>query len=471
MNDVVEGTMASMVPDDVTSRPATDPDADAALLSLLERAGPRVRRAFDRAGELRLQILVTEVLAGANFANAGTSTSAHESWPLCATRPPAARTGDIGAAASRRTRTASFRAGAEYIYPASTIKLPTAICVLRAIQDLQAAGGTIDARTPLRFHPAFSDQVTEDRDPTNLGYAADATLASPPGSLHSEAPAPHNPPSPVAGTFCVEHEIRKSLIVSDNPAHNRLYTIVGHERVNRLCREMGLSSALINHRLSEFRTRDEQRRTGRVEFLANALAPDERVLATIPERDSTLMIENPPTLQGLSLGHTHVINGVTHHAPMDFSWRNRLSLHDIQRSLMLVVRPDLINDARTTGLSERHRLLLCGALWPFARQSTNPVFPRDEFRDLSTKYCLHGLRRHWADDDFVIFNKVGQAYGFTIENAYVVHRTTGRAFFIAISLYANASGVIGADTYDDISVSIPLIADITEAVAIAPLAG
>ncbi len=446
--------MASMVPDDATSRPATDPDADAALLSLLEHAGPRVRRAFDRAGELRLQILVTEVLAPAN-----TDTS-HAPWPLCATHPPA--TG-----AHARTRTASFRAGAEYIYPASTIKLPTAICALRAIQDLQAAGAPVDARTPLRFHPVFIDQVIEDRDPTNRGYAADTTLLA----HHAGTPTlAHNPPSPVAGTFCVEHEVRKSLIVSDNPAHNRLYTLVGHERVNRLCREIGLSSALINHRLSEFRTRDEQRRTGRVEFLANALAPDERALATIPERDSSLIIGNPPTLPGLSLGHTHVINGITHDAPMDFSWRNRLSLHDIQRSLMLVVRPDLLSDAMTTGLSERHRVLLCDALWPFARQSMNPVFSRDEFRDLSTKYCLHGLKRHWPDDDFVIFNKVGQAYGFTIENAYVVHRPTGRAFFIAISLYANASGVIGADSYDDISVSIPLIADITEAIAAAPMA-
>ncbi len=333
----------------------------------------------------------------------------------------------------------------EYLYPASTIKLPTALCVLRALQELQCAGVPVTARTPLRFHPAFPDQSVEDRDETNLGYVPDDV-------------APEILPACPPGVICLEHEIRKSLIVSDNPAHNRLYNFVGHERVNTLCRELGLGSTIINHRLGEFRSREEQRRTCRVDFLEHPHTSRERVVATIPARTSSLIIDNPPALPGLHIGQAHVVDNFRVESPMDFSWRNRHALDDMQRVLMMLVRPELMGDP--SGLIPRHRELLCDALWPMPRQSSNPRFDADQHSDASNKYVGAGRASSHLRTQGRIYNKVGRAYGFTLDNAYL----TTPNFFLAIGLYTNPGGVLGDDSYA-YAPAIPLIARIASALA------
>ena len=42
---------------------------------------------------------------------------------------------------------------------------------------------------------------------------------------------------------------------------------------------------------------------------------------------------------------------------------------------------------------------------------------------------------------FQIFQKVGQAYGFLIHNAYIVDKASGKSFFLIAAIYANADGV------------------------------
>ena len=80
-----------------------------------------------------------------------------------------------------------YRVDAEYFYPASTIKLCTAVAALAELPRLRAATGLpLTACSPLRFHPlpdrllpsaaAEGEQVCEDSDPSNLQGGA-VTLA------------------------------------------------------------------------------------------------------------------------------------------------------------------------------------------------------------------------------------------------------------------------------------------------------
>jgi len=430
-----------------------DAESSARLFRLLRTADLRIKTALEHADELRLQILVTHFVPAAAAGK-----------PASPDKP----------SLSLIPRTASFRASDEYLYPASTIKLLTATCALRALQNLQAAGAPVNARTPLRFHAAFGDQSIEDRDATNLGYEADDACAGcPSGDRPADATnlgyeaddaadssgafLPACPP----GVICLEHEIRKSLVVSDNPAHNRLYTFVGHERVNTLCSELGLASTLINHRLSEFRSRDEQRHTGRVDFLEHPHTSRERVIATIPARTSDLILENPPTLRGLNIGRAHFLNDARIETPMDFSWRNRHTLEDMQRALVMLVRPELLSDP--SGLTPRHRALICDALWPLPRQSVNPRFDPTDYSDASNKFVAAGRASAHLRARGRIFNKVGQAYGFTLDNAFL----TTPNFFIAIGLYTNPGEVLGDDSYT-YAPAVPLIARIAAAIAASP---
>ena len=63
-----------------------------------------------------------------------------------------------------------------------------------------------------------------------------------------------------------------------------------------------------------------------------------------------------------------------------------------------------------------------------------------------------------------IYNKIGQAYGFTTENAYVVDTATDRSFFLAATIYTNDDGVLNDDQYEYATVAEPFMADLGEAV-------
>lgn len=397
---------------------------DAWLLGVLEGASARVRRVVEKAEEHRLQIVVS-AFDGALVEHEQMVAHAHDrAWPL---RFVARRT---DGPALRRT-TAKFRCDAEYFYPASTIKLAAAIGALRSVQRLSAIEPAVNARTPMALMPCFADQTIEDGDESNLD----------------------------GGTLCIEHEIRKAMIVSDNPSFNRLYTVVGHRVLNEMLWSMGLRSARINHRLAEPRSREDQRKTGEVEFRLFS-GKTVRIVA----RTSDLEIENEG-LKGLLIGQRHAEGEKVVDSAMDFSWRNRMSLEDLHAMLGMVVLPDLEDLPGSTGLSEEHRLMLCRAMWPLPRQSDNPRYDQRAYPDIYVKYALPGVRRVVHDEDAVIFSKVGQAYGFTIENALIADRKSGRGFMLSAAIYSNASGVIGTDTYDYATVSIPFMADLAEAIA------
>jgi len=92
-----------------------------------------------------------------------------------------------------------FRAGAEYLYPASSVKLFAAVAALERLAELRRETGlAITADTPLVYHPLFEGEQLEDSDPSNLA----------------------------GGKITVAHEIRKIFLVSDNAAFNRLYELV-----------------------------------------------------------------------------------------------------------------------------------------------------------------------------------------------------------------------------------------------------
>lgn len=400
----------------------------AALITRLAGGGEPLRRALDRAQVLRLQVVVREV--------EGLPTGAG-AWPMGVVAG--------GGQGVRIGPAMGFRVDAEYIYPASTVKLPTAVAALMTLAELAERVGRpeIGAASPLRFWPCLPGESVAEVDATNV-------------------------PS---RRITAGHDARRVCVVSDNPAHNRLYGIVGHEEVNRRLWAMGLTTARINHRLAEpGRTWEEHRRTPRVDVLGG----DGAAVAELPARESGLMIDNEG-VPGLEVGTAHVdpMTGERVEGPLSFLKRNRLGLHDQQAVLMKVLLPGAAAPDEVTrpiGLRESDRLLLCDALWPTPRQSglvglSKPGMgpPPDEF----VKFMVPGLRRALAGtraDDIAVFNKVGMAYGFFTDNALVVRRGSSRGVLVAGAMYANESAVLGLDTYDEKTVARPVFEAIGEVV-------
>jgi hypothetical protein len=136
---------------------------------------------------------------------------------------------------------------------------------------------------------------------------------------------------------------------------------------------------------------------------------------------------------------------------MSFSKYNGLSLDDHQRLLIALVRPDLVEDSplKLSAASRRFLIRTLGET-PIELGQAYKGLKRERF-----KLMIDGLLKVIDENDLVYRNKAGRAYGFHVENAYVEHRRTKRAFFLAATIYVNADGRLNDDRYEHRQISFP----------------
>ena len=186
---------------------------------------------------------------------------------------------------------------------------------------------------------------------------------------------------------------------------------------------------------------------------------------TLPER-TTATLAPPPPMPGLLVGSAYIAGGGERiDAAMDFSAKNRISLVDLQRGLCKLVRPDVDCGGGPFALGEDDRAFLLAAMAEVPRESADPRFDTAQYPDHWGKYLLPGLRRVQPQARWRIVNKVSRAYGFSIDNAWVEDRETGRSMFVAATIYTNADGVLNDDRYDYDEVADPFFTELGEAAA------
>lgn len=334
-----------------------------------------------------------------------------------------------------------YRVDAEYFYPASSIKLCAAVAGLQVLEELgreSSAGDLLHA--PLEIGPLFE--------------------GDPPQRENSDGAEPGKDRVPTAIT--VGREIRKLALVSDNRAFNRLYDLVGHDDLNRRMHDLGLSSVVLHHRLSESRAIPDMRATAPVWISRAGLPP-----LAIPQR--TGVWDGVNSGPGLTVGQAYLRGDERVERPMDFTRRNGISLVDLQNLLVKLVRPDIATPGRALRLDPVHRAHLVDAMTQYPRESLDPLYPAAEYPDEHSKFLLPGVRRVFPSDEpgqrIEITGKTGRAYGFSVENSWVRNPRNGRSVFVTAVLYTNADGVLNDDVYEYETVADPFFADLGEWVA------
>ncbi|MHC4377527.1 MAG: serine hydrolase [Planctomycetota bacterium] len=320
-----------------------------------------------------------------------------------------------------------------YFYPASSIKTAGAVAGLLELNALNAERGTaFGLDTELAYRALLDDEVDEDTDPSHLD----------------------------GGRITVGHELRKLSIVSDNRAYNRFYELVGQDRLDAWMAAAGFPGFHLVHRLSEFRSAEDNRRFPRVELsgprAGEQFAFDERTSAALPQ---------PPEIPGLDAGRAHLAGGERIEQPLDFRPKNRVPLVELQDFLVELVRPEV--DTGRLGfpnLTTEQRAFLLEAMAELPPDSADPVYDPERYPDDFVKFLLPGLREVRDDGRWRIYNKVGLAYGFTVENAYVEDRTTGRGLFVAATLYTNPNEVLNDGVYGYDELAFPFYAGLGKVV-------
>ena len=316
----------------------------------------------------------------------------------------------------------------EYFYPASAVKLAGAALALEKLRALQAQHPGLAPETVMLTDSAFAGQTRVRRDTSSA-----------------------------SGRPSVANYVRKALLVSDNDAFNRLYEFVGPAGLNAGLARLGLRRSRLLHRLAVGDQEPASRHTNPVAFYADTAATQ------LLYRQPAAFYPGPwppVRLRGEAIGRGYVKGANVVPGPLDFSQKNAFALPDLQRLLRAVLFPERMPPAQRLRLAPDDHRLLREALSQAPRESPRPRYDAAHFPDTYAKFLLGGGGLTALPPGVRVFNKIGQAYGFLIDNAYVVDAEKGVEFLLSAVIYVNADGILNDDKYEYNTVGFPFLRDL-----------
>ena len=290
-------------------------------------------------------------------------------------------------------------ADSNYFYPASTVKFPIAVLALEKIHSLP----DVTSQTPYHIE---GDSVTT----------------------------------------TVRKDVEKIFAVSDNAAYNRLYEFLGTAYINTKLQEKGLQPARIAHRLSVPEADDPT--TKALVFQVND--------STLFQQEAT----NNPLAQPLQLHR--IKKGIGYYAedelvnePMNFSEKNYLPIATLHRTLERVIFPEKFEEAKRFQLDEEDHAFLVQTMGKLPRELG---YDEANYYDSYVKFFLYGDSEERMPDHIRIHNKVGYAYGYLTDCAYVIDQKNDIAFMMTATIHVNENKVYNDDTYEYEEIGIPFLA-------------
>ena len=316
----------------------------------------------------------------------------------------------------------------EYFYPASAVKLAGAALALEKLRALQTQVVSLSFDSPMLTDSAYAGQTNVRRDT-----------------------------SATSGRPSLAQYVRKALLVSDNDAYNRLYEFVGPAQLNAGLAHLGLRRSRLQHRLSVGDQEPGSRHTNPIRFYA-----DTACRQLLCQQPAAYFAGPWPRLRltGQSVGQAHLEADKMIAGPLDLSQRNALALPDLQGLLRTVLFPEMVPLAHRLRLAPADYALLRQSLSRLPRESPSPRYDPAHFPDTYVKFLLGGGGIAPLPPGVRMFNKIGEAYGFLIDNAYIVNSDTGVEFLLSAVIYVNADGVLNDDKYDYDSVGFPFLRDL-----------
>ena len=299
----------------------------------------------------------------------------------------------------------------EYFYPASSVKMPVAALALQRLNELGVLG--LNAHTPL-FHgtgtvPASSPQTPAARDTSSE-----------------------------TGLPTVAQYIRKIFLVSDNDAYNRLFEWLGPTYINQALHRVGITGGRMQHRVG----------VGGFDNLTHAylnpvrFADGYETLYQIGERYDPYY-DPLPEISGQYRGVGYTRNDTLIEEAFDFTHKNYLSLRNLHDILVRIVVPEAVQD--TFQLDSADYALLREAMSQRPRESASPRYDEP---DNYVKFWVYGDQPDEVrmPDNLRILNKVGWAYGYLTDVAYI---TDGDVeFILAGTIHTNANRIYNDGKYE-----------------------
>ena len=323
----------------------------------------------------------------------------------------------------------SYRLNANrYFYPASTVKLPTAIFALEKLNELNIKGFTV--KSTMITDSAFAGQIKVTKDTSSKN-----------------------------GRPSMDNYIKKILLVSDNDAYNRLYEFVGREEINSKLKKYGLTGTRIIGRLAIGDKGESTRHTNPINFYNG----DKLVYNKPPLYDAR---DYPMHLDNMIQGKGYLDkNDKLVMEPFDFSQNNIYPLVDQQSVLKRVLFPEVYpeNDRFDLTSDQYHFIYHYMSMWP--TESKHPTYSPPEYFPAYCKWLFYGGDSLAViNPNIRIFNKIGDSYGYDIDNAYIVDFKNKVEFIISAVVQSNEDGIYNDNKYEYKTVCLPFMKNLGQVI-------
>ncbi|MGZ3899441.1 MAG: serine hydrolase [Bacteroidia bacterium] len=312
-----------------------------------------------------------------------------------------------------------FHAKRDYIYPASTVKLPVSLLALIKLEELNKYN--ITRSTTMITDSAYYCQKKINRDSTSeTGYPT------------------------------IENYIRKMFLVSDNNACARVYEFVGHDYAHEKLNALGYKDIRLFNRLDGQCPGDTSKVTPPVCFLND----NKDTIYKQPLMIFETKLKHP--VENSKVGK--IKTGKNQYSQKDFSGHNYLTPSDLHTMMKRIVFNEYLPKKEQLPLSNDNRLFMMKYLGMYPKESAYPKYDKKIYYDSFKKYFLYGSAVATIKQDSIrVMNIVGRAYGFLIDCAYIVDFKNNIEFLVTSVIYVNERNVIGSGKYEYDQIGLPFL--------------
>jgi hypothetical protein len=311
----------------------------------------------------------------------------------------------------------------KYFYPASTVKFPAALLALEKLNDMNIPGLT--KYTSLKIDSNYTGQ-------TKVIFDSSSATKLP----------------------SIANYVKKVFIVSDNDAHNRIFEFLGQQYTNETLLKKSFFSTKLLHRLSTPLTPDQNRNTNGFTFFDM----EDVFYEQPPQKNSN---EYKVELDNIRLGTGYYEGDKLINSPKDFSYSNYFALEDQHEMLKSVFFPEAVSKDKKFNLTEDDYRFLYRAMSILPRESDFPAYPDYKtYYDGYCKFFIYGDTKDTIPSNIRIFNKVGIAYGFIIDNAYIIDFDKKIEFMLSAIIQVNENEIFNDDKYEYDTIGFPFMAEL-----------
>ena len=304
-----------------------------------------------------------------------------------------------------------------YFYPASTIKLPIVILTLDKINELRSKGVNVSLKSKITLSPLDQEMSLIQKD-----------------SITS-----------------FQNLIADILLVSDNSASNVLIDFIGYNHFNAKMNQAGFNKTYLNHKFSP-----DPNYT--IDWEIKTMFND--LISSNEKRD---IVKADDNILGLKKGEKKFKDGIVELGSLDFSQKNRSSIIDMHNIIKRIIFPSKFDADNAFNLNVEDYDFLRYWMSRFTHEDLGNKFTTDKkYFESYNKFFIHGADTVVTNKNIRVYNKIGQAYGTSTDNAYIKNYQDDVEFFLTATIYTNKNNIINDNVYEYEETAIPFLAKLSQ---------